>query len=263
MLALLAHAAPISYKFPLPIWLYVLAGGAAVLLSAPAAALAVRDEAVRERRGPDLYPLVRRLGPVAHGDRDAARRRGSGRRAVLDDRTVPGVLREPGRRAHVGRLLGRARHRLVARRQRLRARRAAQRRGPRARPRARRPGCPAARVPGVARPAARGRAAARVVVDGADLGPGEGAAHARAPARRLHDRDARRLRPLRRRDLARQRRALLRLRAHALALLAARAAAVRARGVGGRATSAPRGCAPTAPVSARIRRCRSAAARSS
>ena len=61
MLGLLAHAAPISYRFPLPIWLYVLAGGAAVLLSAPAAALAVRDEPVRERRGPDLYPYVRRL----------------------------------------------------------------------------------------------------------------------------------------------------------------------------------------------------------
>jgi hypothetical protein len=64
MFWLLAHAAPISYRFPLPIWLYVLAGGAAVLLSAPAAALAVRDEPVRERRGPDLYPYVRRLGPV-------------------------------------------------------------------------------------------------------------------------------------------------------------------------------------------------------
>ncbi|MDX6476306.1 MAG: hypothetical protein QOH95_1817 [Gaiellaceae bacterium] len=64
MLDLLAHAAPISYRFPLPIWLYVLAGGAAVLLSAPAAALAVHDAPVRERRGPDLYPYVRRLGPV-------------------------------------------------------------------------------------------------------------------------------------------------------------------------------------------------------
>jgi len=57
----IAHAAPISYKFPLPIWLYVLAGGAAVLLSAPAAALAVTERPPRERRGPDLYPLARRL----------------------------------------------------------------------------------------------------------------------------------------------------------------------------------------------------------
>ncbi len=64
MFLLLAHAAPISYRFPLPIWLYVLAGGAAVLLSAPAAALAVRDEPVRERLGRDLYPYVRRLGPA-------------------------------------------------------------------------------------------------------------------------------------------------------------------------------------------------------
>jgi hypothetical protein len=61
---LLAHAAPISYHFPLPIWLYVLAGGAAVLFSAPAAALAVRDEPVRERRWADIYPSVRWLGPI-------------------------------------------------------------------------------------------------------------------------------------------------------------------------------------------------------
>jgi hypothetical protein len=63
---LLAHAAPISYRFPLPIWLYVIAGGLAVLLSAPAAALAVREVEPEERRGPDLYPLARRLrlGPI-------------------------------------------------------------------------------------------------------------------------------------------------------------------------------------------------------
>ncbi len=60
--ALLAHAAPISYKFPLPIWLYVLAGGAAVLLSAPAAAFAVKDSTPEERRGADVYPSVRWLG---------------------------------------------------------------------------------------------------------------------------------------------------------------------------------------------------------
>src|SRR5829696_2890669 len=54
MLTLLAHAAPISYKFPLPIWLYVCAGGAAVLLSAPAAALAVAETPVRERRSRPL-----------------------------------------------------------------------------------------------------------------------------------------------------------------------------------------------------------------
>ncbi len=66
MLVLIAHAAPISYKFPLPIWLYVVAGGGAVLLSAPAAALAVSDGPVRERLGADLYPLARRLrlGPI-------------------------------------------------------------------------------------------------------------------------------------------------------------------------------------------------------
>ena len=64
MFGLLAHAAPISYRFPLPIWLYVGAGGVAVLLSAPVAALAVRETAVRERRGPDLLPYVRRLAPA-------------------------------------------------------------------------------------------------------------------------------------------------------------------------------------------------------
>ena len=61
MTLLLAHAAPISYKFPLPIWLYVLAGGAAVLLSAPAAGLAVRTAEPEDRLGPDLYPWTRRL----------------------------------------------------------------------------------------------------------------------------------------------------------------------------------------------------------
>src|SRR6478752_3364698 len=64
MIGLLAHAAPINYKFPLPIWLYVAAGGTAVLLSAPAAALAVESGEVIERRGPDVYPAVRRLGPA-------------------------------------------------------------------------------------------------------------------------------------------------------------------------------------------------------
>src|SRR5437868_15380691 len=65
MFALLAHAAPISYHFPLPIWLYVLGGGAAVLLSAPAAALAVREGPVRERHGADVYTYARWLGPLA------------------------------------------------------------------------------------------------------------------------------------------------------------------------------------------------------
>src|SRR6476620_6640823 len=64
MLGLLAHAAPINYKFPLPIWLYVAAGGAAVLLSAPAAALAVTESEAPERRGPDVYRFVRRAGPA-------------------------------------------------------------------------------------------------------------------------------------------------------------------------------------------------------
>jgi hypothetical protein len=64
VLTLLAHAAPISYKFPLPIWLYVAAGGAAVLLSAPVAAVAVTNQPVRERRGADVYPYARPFGRI-------------------------------------------------------------------------------------------------------------------------------------------------------------------------------------------------------
>jgi hypothetical protein len=66
---LLAHAAPISYKFPLPIWLYVLAGGAAVLLSAPVAMIAVRTAEPHDRLSRNFYPLIRRLrvGAVVTG----------------------------------------------------------------------------------------------------------------------------------------------------------------------------------------------------
>ncbi len=66
MLDLLAHAAPVSYKFPLPIWLYVCAGGAAVLLSAPAAALATSDAPPRERRSRALR-IPRLARPIALG----------------------------------------------------------------------------------------------------------------------------------------------------------------------------------------------------
>ena len=59
-----AHVANVEYKFPLPIWLYALAGGLAVLVSAPAAALAVRGRSDRTSR--DFYPAVARfhLGTV-------------------------------------------------------------------------------------------------------------------------------------------------------------------------------------------------------
>src|SRR5919198_1033727 len=57
----LAHAAPISYRFPLPIWIYVVGAGAAVALSAPAAALAVREAARPSTRSRNLYPTLRRL----------------------------------------------------------------------------------------------------------------------------------------------------------------------------------------------------------
>ena len=61
--AALAHVANIEYRFPLPIWLYGLAGALVVLLSAPAAALALR-------RAPwvgegNLYPALARFLPGA------------------------------------------------------------------------------------------------------------------------------------------------------------------------------------------------------
>jgi len=64
--SLLAHAAPISYRFPLPIWIYVLAAGTAVGLSAPAAAFAVREDERPAWRSRNLYPALRRLrlGPI-------------------------------------------------------------------------------------------------------------------------------------------------------------------------------------------------------
>lgn len=61
----LAHVTPgIDYRFPLPVWLYALAGGFAVIASAPAAALAVASG--RDRLGGDLYRYLRplRLGAV-------------------------------------------------------------------------------------------------------------------------------------------------------------------------------------------------------
>ena len=60
-MSLLAHAAPISYRFPIPIWVYVVAAGAAVALSAPAAAAAVREAARPSARSRNLYPALRRL----------------------------------------------------------------------------------------------------------------------------------------------------------------------------------------------------------
>jgi hypothetical protein len=55
-----AHAVPgIDYRFPIPVWLYGLAAGLAVLLSAPAAALAF--ESSGRRTSGDLYGPFRRL----------------------------------------------------------------------------------------------------------------------------------------------------------------------------------------------------------
>jgi hypothetical protein len=58
--AAMAHAVSgIDYRFPLPVWLYGLAAGLAVLLSAPAANLAVR--AAGTATSPDFYGFVRRF----------------------------------------------------------------------------------------------------------------------------------------------------------------------------------------------------------
>jgi len=57
-----AHGVPgIDYRFPLPVWLYGLGAGLAVLLSVPAAAFAGRAKA--DRFGRDFYQTVRRLRP--------------------------------------------------------------------------------------------------------------------------------------------------------------------------------------------------------
>ena len=61
--AALAHVANIEYRFPLPIWLYAVGGALVVLVSAPAAAYALRrDPWVGQS---NLYPRLRRFSPVA------------------------------------------------------------------------------------------------------------------------------------------------------------------------------------------------------
>ena len=60
---LLAHAAPIAYRFPLPIWIYALGAGIAVLASAPAAASALRAESGVGWRSRDLYRKLRPWRP--------------------------------------------------------------------------------------------------------------------------------------------------------------------------------------------------------
>lgn len=64
MTGLLAHAANVSYDFPIPVWLYALAGGLVVAVSAPAAAFAVRGRGTWLSR--DFYrPLARlHLGAI-------------------------------------------------------------------------------------------------------------------------------------------------------------------------------------------------------
>ena len=55
-----AHAVSgIDYRFPLPIWLFALAAGVAVLASAPAAMFAVRSNT--SWAGGDFYGSIRRL----------------------------------------------------------------------------------------------------------------------------------------------------------------------------------------------------------
>ena len=55
-----AHAVSgIDYRFPLPVWLFALAAGVAVLASAPAAAYAIREGKARVTG--DVYPAIRPL----------------------------------------------------------------------------------------------------------------------------------------------------------------------------------------------------------
>jgi len=61
--AAFAHVANVEYRFPLPLWLYGLAGALVVLASAPAAALALRREPRVGRR--NLYPALARFFPGA------------------------------------------------------------------------------------------------------------------------------------------------------------------------------------------------------
>lgn len=61
--AALAHVANIEYRFPLPIWLYGLAGALVVLLSAPAAALGLRRDPWLG--GKNLSPTLERFLPGA------------------------------------------------------------------------------------------------------------------------------------------------------------------------------------------------------
>lgn len=61
--AALAHVANVEYRFPLPVWLYGLAGAVVVVASAPAAAWALRsDPRVGSR---NLYPVLARFFPGA------------------------------------------------------------------------------------------------------------------------------------------------------------------------------------------------------
>lgn len=61
--AAFAHVANIEYRFPLPIWLYGLAGALVVVGSAPAAALALRSEPWAGSS--NLYPALARFFPGA------------------------------------------------------------------------------------------------------------------------------------------------------------------------------------------------------
>lgn len=66
----LAHVAGIEYRFPLPVAVYALAGGLAVLASAPAALFAVRDVHPwkgRARRPGEALDSLAELGTVALG----------------------------------------------------------------------------------------------------------------------------------------------------------------------------------------------------
>ena len=215
-----AHAVSgIDYRFPLPIWLFALAAGVAVLASAPAAMFAVRSNT--SWTGGDFYGSIRRLhlgtiGLVVFTLALVDVRRGRALRAE-------GLLREPGHDRRLGRLLGRARDRDRARGERVGLRQPALggRPGARARPclprSRRRP------LSGAARSLAGDGARPPLELDGARLGPGQEATHAHGHHPRLHRAPAGRDGRVRDGGLAGPRRALHRRRADARALRPGRA----------------------------------------
>ena len=184
MIGLLAHAAPINYKFPLPIWLYVRGRRR----SRPALGAGGRVGGHRERRRPSIAGLTSTGSSAGSGPSLTVIgvalilvALAGGLFSTTDESQeffenpvlvltwvdfwvglgiVSWLVGNVWERVSPLNVAGRALDRLLARN-----------------------GVEPLALPGAARAVARGCAPARVVVDGADLGAGEGAAPARGDAR--------------------------------------------------------------------------------